>query len=88
MWVRVETGELINLDHSHHIHMFEHGAPKFNIEVIASIGHERYVIAHIPTIGAAGRQVATEFMNQLVLALDREKKIVHVPMYPRTGHGH
>ena len=83
MWVRSEPGELINLDHSHHVQITEHGAPKFQVEVVACIGSERYVLAHMPKIGQEGRQMALEYVNLLVKSLQQTGKLITTPLLPR-----
>ena len=83
MWVHTEPGELVNLDHSHHILIVEHGAPKFHIEVVAVIGSERYILAYMPKIGAEGRHMANEYVLLLIEQLQQHRKLLDLPLYAR-----
>jgi hypothetical protein len=83
MWVRTEPGELVNLDHCHHIHIVECGAPKFHIEVMAMIGNERHILAYINRAGAEGKQLALDYINTLCQQLQKSGHLYQTPMYPR-----
>ena len=85
MWVRTEPGELINLEHSHLIHVVESGAPKFHIEVIAMIGADKHIVAHLP-YSADGRKAAKDYIDALCQGLTRAGKLANLPQHPRP-HG-
>jgi hypothetical protein len=83
MWVRTEHTELINLQHAHNVHMVEHGAPRFQIEVIAVIGSERHVLAQMAKTGPDGRKMAVGYINALCAALQQSGHIYSMPMMSR-----
>jgi hypothetical protein len=83
MWVRTEPGEIINLDHSHQVHIIEYGAPKFHIEVVAMIGSERHILAYITRTGVEGKKLAVEYLDALCQSLNRSGHLYSTPMYPR-----
>ena len=85
MWIRTAPGELVNLDHSHHIHVVECGAPKFQVEVIAMIGSERYILAYLPNNPQA-KQLAADYIACISQAMQRSNKLVSAPMYPRHSN--
>jgi hypothetical protein len=74
---------MINLDHSHHIHIIEFGAPKFHLEVVAMIGAERHILAYITRTGAEGKKLAVEYVDALCQSLSRTGHLYQAPMYPR-----
>jgi hypothetical protein len=87
MWVRTDQSELVNLHHAHNIHVVEHGAPKFHIEVVALIGSERHILAYIPKMGAEGRQMAQDYVENLCASLGRCNHLYPTKMFPRHHDG-